>query len=243
MKLIGIDCAAAARNTGLALGYYSDGQILLSRVTVASVNHPPAQIVSGWLADSLPTILAFDAPLGWPMQMGEELSGHSAGQFLEVDEKHFFCRLTDRIVEEQLGKRPLEVGANLIARTALAALRLLNDLRRISGQAIPLDWIGEETDQITAIEVYPAATLVSCREAILGFHRKNSTDRLEMLYNLGITVDNEEDTDLIRRDLNAFDAVVCLRSAADFLQGNCIRVTDVERALREGWIWVKESGS
>jgi hypothetical protein len=38
---------------------------------------------------------------------------------------------------------------------------------------------------------------------------------------------------------DAFDSVVCLLAAADFIRGLCYAPPDLTTARREGWIWVK----
>jgi hypothetical protein len=52
-----------------------------------------------------------------------------------------------------------EVGANLIARTAHAALKLLDDLIQVTELAIPLAWEQGRVRETCAIEVYPSRFL------------------------------------------------------------------------------------
>ena len=49
-----------------------------------------------------------------------------------------FRRQTDDDIHTRFRKRPLEVGANFISRTAVAALKLLQKLRTSTSMAIPL---------------------------------------------------------------------------------------------------------
>ena len=53
----------------------------------------------------------------------------------------------------------MDVGADRIARTAHAALRLLGELRKLSGAAVPLGWSPGELAESTVLETYPAAWL------------------------------------------------------------------------------------
>ena len=39
---------------------------------------------------------------------------------------------------------------------------------------------------------------------------------------------------------DALDAIICVAAASDFLLGNCIPVSDMEKAQKEGWIWVRQ---
>ncbi len=65
---------------------------------------------------------------------------------------------TDRFIKAEIGKQPLDVGADPIAPTAVAALRLVAEIRKLTGHPIALAWSREVTGP-AAIEVYPAATL------------------------------------------------------------------------------------
>ena len=121
IHIIGVDCATQHKKVGLALGELTGQSVRL--LTVDAGN--PAEIISAWCERATPRLIALDAPLGWPIALAEGLKSHSAGQPLEVSPDELFNRATDRAIEERLGKKPLEVGANLIARTAVSALVLL----------------------------------------------------------------------------------------------------------------------
>jgi hypothetical protein len=60
-----------------------------------------------------------------------------------------------------IDKQPLDVGADRIARTAHAALRLLQELRERTHMSIPLAWDRNFKPEVQAIEVYPAGSLKS----------------------------------------------------------------------------------
>ena len=64
-------------------------------------------------------------------------------------------------IQQKLKKTPLDVGADRIARTAYAALHLLGSVRVQLHLSIPLAWAPTDISVVAAIEVYPAATLVS----------------------------------------------------------------------------------
>src|SRR5437016_7332440 len=57
-----------------------------------------------------------------------------------------FRRVTDDVIYERLGKRPLDVGADRIARTAHAALRFLEELRGFLGSTSPQPCYSRVTD-------------------------------------------------------------------------------------------------
>jgi hypothetical protein len=80
---------------------------------------------------------------------------------LGKEPNELFRRATDDDIKLRLGKRPLDVGADRIARTAAAALKLLDRLRRETGRPIPLAWTPDEDPTWRAIEVYPVATRIA----------------------------------------------------------------------------------
>ncbi len=137
MILIGIDCATQYRNVGIARGSYRDG-VALEAVEMGG----PAtedRLVE-WIEGEEPCLIAMDAPLGWPDALSRSLVDHYAGRVLADDAHALFRRRTDRFIRSRVGKQPLDVGADRIARTAHAALSLLHRLRERTGERIPLAW-------------------------------------------------------------------------------------------------------
>jgi len=78
-------------------------------------------------------LLVLDAPLGWLRDFGDTLADHNAGMTLQKEANQFFRRETDRFVQRTLGKVPLDVGADRIARMALSSLHLLGVLTEKTG--------------------------------------------------------------------------------------------------------------
>ena len=66
---------------------------------------------------------------------------------------------------------------------------------------------------ISAVEVYPAATLRAHSINAKGYKRRSNL-------------------------ADALDAVVCLAAGADFLRGLAMPPADLSLAKQEGWIWV-----
>lgn len=124
-----------------------------------------------------PCLIALDAPLGWPKGLGRQLQNHLAGAVVTSEPNEIFRRETDRFIERAYQKRPLEVGANLIARTAHSALKLLGDIRAASDREIPLTWTPRTIVGTVAIEVYPAATLIAHDKQFAG--KANAPQRLQ----------------------------------------------------------------
>jgi hypothetical protein len=150
-------------------------------------------------------------------------------------------------VRQHVGRLPLEVGANLIARTAFAALELLHALSEV-GVTTDLLWApgGAASATSGAIEVYPAATLRAhgaVREVYKAAKLRNwDRARSTLVTVLGAAVDGvAECADVMKASDHALDAVACVAAARDFLLGDvlCPSPEDLVTAKREGWIWFK----
>lgn len=236
---IGIDCAVDPRKNGLALGAIDGPRVVVQDVTQGCDRRGLESALMNWIETYTPSLLALDAPLGWPRALGSSLAGHAAGASLPVEMNKMFSRDTDRLVWETIGKRPLEVGADRIARTAHAALATLDGLRA-SGRDIPLAWQQATPSKLSAIEVYPAATLLSRSLSLKGYKRKTALDeRSALADSLQGEIDFGGCLPAALESPDAFDAVICLLAAQDFVMGRCMPPEDVETARKEGWIWFK----
>lgn len=228
--LLGIDCATQPEKVGLALGELRNGVVIITQCRTATKREPPAEIAADWLRGRQGALIALDAPLGWPRSLGACLSVHRAGQAMRVPANDLFRRLTDVDILQRIGKRPLEVGANLISRTSVAALELLGAIRSITGHSIPLAWGPEENEAFRAIEVYPAATRLAHGAPDVGGSLKG--------------LDNLLDSSLVApqtlQSADAVDAMVCALGAADFLLGRAVPPCNRQVAHIEGWIWAPQ---
>lgn len=244
-RIIGIDCATEPKKIGLAMGVYKNKRPIIQDVVIGSKAEPSIEeVVCNWIfeAGDIPTLLAIDAPLGWPAGLITALNLHQAGDYLDVNPDFMFSRMTDRVVKEKSGKRPLEVGANLIARTAHAALRLLNDIRIVTGKEIPLKWDLKPWNGVQAIEVYPALTL----RALGNEEKKYKIEkggREHIVKNLKKYVEYTDQVSQIEKDMensdDLIDAVLCILAGCDFLRGKCVTPKNDEEKIAhlEGWIW------
>jgi predicted nuclease with RNAse H fold len=233
VTIVGVDCAAQPKNTGLALAIEDGERLTVLEARCASSEAPAASIVANWVKESKRVLLALDAPLGWPAELARALARHQAGESLAPTAHAMFRRMTDDVIYDRLGKRPLEVAADRIARAAHAALRFLEDLRQILGRRIDLVWSPKELHQIGVIEVYPAATRLT-----LGVPRgPGSLAGLEsrLTFNEGAPPTSE----------HARDAAICALAAVEFLTGRAIAPIDGQKAQakQEGWIWTGPSPS
>ena len=243
IALIGIDCATEDKRVGLALALAGEDRCVVQFAGVCASEGEVAAKVAGWLI-STPrrALLAFDAPLGWPQAMGQLLAVHRAGEPLPVAANTLFRRETDRFVRERLGKQSLDVGADRIARTAHAALRLLADLRQRTGLPLPMAWNVRDPWRAAAIEVYPAGTLVALGIPARGYKKKDQVaERRAIMARLGDLLALPVDRAAVERNADALDAVVCVLAGWDYVRGLAWEPPDPELARQEGWIWVREA--
>lgn len=247
ITIIGIDCAVDEKNIGLAVGEFSGGCCTALRLVEREPTRKVYQLASDIIQKSEKTLLALDAPLGWPDFLGKALFSHSAGESIGIDNHNsMFRRRTDEFVKTHFGKQPLDVGADRIARTALAALELLGTIRKLSAFEIPLAWKPDFHEKAAAIEVYPAGTLVSYGLLSIGYKKKEQrANRQEILAGLRKLVPVKADLTLAEEDANVLDAIICVLAGIDFLAGNALAPNDalppisIDMAQKEGWIWIR----
>ena len=241
IEIIGIDCSTNPKKLGIARGQFVSGRLTILE---ASAGHSKApQKISSWLEQSPRSLLALDAPLGWPKPMGASLSNHKAGSVIDIDSNLMFRRHTDRFIKRELNKQSLDVGANLIARTALFALKLIESIRMETGKSIPMAWSPDFPSSCAAIEVYPAATLESREIESAGYKKLEQLARRREILNLldGELTLNCESESIVAQD-DILDAVLCVLAAADFLNGKCYEPATAKKEIIEieSWIWVKK---
>ena len=213
-------------------------------MAVGSTPTSVLQTTAHWTALTARTLIALDAPLGWPAGLGQSLSGHTAGAPLSLAPNQLFRRETDRVVRQLVGKQSLDVGADRIARTAHAALRFLQALRQSTGLAIPLAWEQHWGEGIQAIEVYPAGTLAACGVRAPGYKRREGdAPRRVLLAFLEEWVVLPDDLSLMEQNHDALDAALCVLAGSDFLRGDVIGPMNRPLAEKEGWIWVRQPHS
>ena len=242
-RLIGIDCATKDAKIGIARGELAGTDVVVNEVCLCTKEEKAADVVLRWLhQDSeLRTLLAIDAPLGWPKELSSALIDHRAGQEISTEPNLMFRRETDRFVHVKLRKLPLEIGADRIARTAHSALRLLGHLRRSMSAEIPLAW-SQNWNGTAAIEVYPAATLLAHKMTAAGYKKPRQTGEREgIIKSLRSELTLPENCQVMSKSADALDAVVCILAGADFIRGSVQAPEDTALAAREGWIWFPPS--
>lgn len=240
--IVGIDAATSPKKIGLAHGELDGDAVRVIEATLGSEVDSVVETIASWATGNR-VLLAVDAPLGWPRALGRGLHRHRAGQRLPGVAHDLFRRTTDRFVHEQLGKLPLEVGADRIARTAHAALGLLDDVRARLGAPVPLVWT-PEFEGVAVIEVYPAATLLSRRAPATAYKGREATaldGRQTILSALRNDWTLKVDPGLLASSDDRLDAAVCVLAGADFLRGHSLAPDSARREVAEveGWIWFR----
>ncbi len=248
IAIIGIDAATKAKNMGLACGKVTGEKCQLFEV-VQDKN--PVERIAGWMDGGPDTVLlAVDAPLGWPKQLGESLNDHLAGMPLGVprhESNRLFRRHSDQVIKELVGKQPLDVGANFIARTAHSILCRLHELADCCTRSVELTlaWSPEVDEGCHLLEVYPAATLIALGANTRGYKRSDDSGRIareaivEKLRG-ELQIECPEKPLLANDDL--LDAVVCVLAGFDFLRGLAVgpEKEEMKAATKEGWIWCRQ---
>lgn len=245
VRIIGIDVATQPKNVGLAHCILSDGGLELTAVAAHATWDAIDAELTTWLDGAgaeCPTVLALDAPLGWPAPLASALREHRAGGALPPLSNALFRRRTDDVVASALGKRPLDVGADRIARTAHTALQLLERLREKHRLDIPLAWRPTQPTTTSTIEVYPAGTLVSrslpsSRYKGTGAEAVATRERIIEGIQAELTL-TQESLPLMRSSDHLLDAVLCCIAGRDFVDARVIEPDDLALAQQEGWIWV-----
>lgn len=241
--IIGVDCATKPSRTGLARAEHGHGGWKVTDLRVCDGDQHPVELVVDWLQDSESALLALDAPLGWPAGLGRALGRHSAGEPVMVPGHLLFRRLTDRVVAEQTGKTPLDVGADRIARTAHSALLFLDHVRMATAEPIPLAWDIPLQARVEAIEVYPAATMLVRGGSLRGYKKpKAESARTALLEILTPVCDFEGVKEAAVENHDCLDALACVVAGIDFLEGKAVGPKEPDIARREGWIWFREPG-
>jgi predicted nuclease with RNAse H fold len=239
MRIVGLDAAADLANFGRVVCRYAAGMLELVEAGVLRDDRG-VEALARLLADgSERTLIAIDAPLGWPAALGRVLGSHRAGQLLPASANELFRRRTDRWVKQVIGKQPLDIGADKIARASWQALNVLDQLRSESGRPIPLAWRPDFDEAVAVIEVYPAASLEANGLSSKGYKDPlRGTDARGRLSG-ALAWRAPWLAGLVGNKVDVFDAGLCAIAGADFVDGCAAVPEDLALAQQEGWIWVR----
>lgn len=242
MLLVGLDVATKPEKFGVAVGKWhaGSGRLSVARAGLLCDQNDWISSIGNDLRGGLPALVAVDAPLGWPGDMGAALRAHRAGEVIGVRPDAMFRRRTDEAVRRLTGRRTLDVGADRIARTAHTALGYINRLRRETGLALSLAWRSTDILEPSVIEVYPAGTLRARGLPCQGYKgTEGAVVRAEIAAGLASVC--PELREHVARSDHVFDACLCLLAAADFVEGSAVGPEPEQEAsaAQEGWIWIR----
>ena len=253
LQIIGIDCAAQPKDFGLARGLVQGRTVEIVEVTKGEGSDncfdTLVKRVQDWInGEPAATLLALDAPLGWPIHMTRALHDHRAGASFgrpsDPNHKdrnagnHLFRRHTDRFIAQRFPGAPLDIGADRIARVARSALELLGRLTITDNPQsdVPLLWDPGDLERLGAIEVYPRLTLLHARgRQERELHYKRSKDavmnRREIVEEIlpSHVAFNRDDLRPTRPtgessdyDHDRIDAVLCVLAGLHFLRAESV---------------------
>ena len=265
--IVGLDCAAQPERFGVAIARLTPGASLcwtdarrgrrgesIAEYVAAALARERARAGPD-LSVGGDLLVALDAPLGWPAALGPALASHRAGECLDWGPNQLFRRHTDDVIREQLGLRPLEVGADRIARAAVEALRVLGELRRLLEADLELPtssrfFVADRAEasrragRSAAIEVYPAAVLTALGLPSRMYKRPDQeavrARILSALEHRGYAELPPEMHATALAQPDVLDAVLCICSALEFLQRRVIEPEQDANLAQEGWAWVPD---
>ncbi|MFM2353458.1 MAG: hypothetical protein RLZZ608_864 [Actinomycetota bacterium] len=242
VRVAGVDLAAEAAGTALAVLRVESGQVTLEQLQLGVDD----ETIVGTTRNV--SLIGIDCAFGWPVDFVDFVARHAAGGELSGSDagdlawrRRLAHRETDRVVTERTGARPLSVATDRLGMTALRCAVLLD---RLAGDGRVVDRSGEHPSAVA--EVYPAMAL-----RVWGLSRpgyKQSTDaRAALIADLRRAAPWLELGDhepLMRASADALDAVLAALVALAHARGASIRPTpdQRERARVEGWISIPTVG-
>lgn len=239
MRYVGIDLAAEAKRTGIAVVDESRAGCVVESVCVGADDDALVEAILG--ADRV----GVDVPLGWPETFVEFIAAQAEGALRAPEStgrdwrRSLTMRCTDLEVHRRTGLVPLCVAADRIAH---AAIRWAGIEARLKDAGVNAARDGSGV----ICEVYPAAALKRWSMPFRGYKgRDNAQTRHELVMtvsdafrSLGWT-DHKE---MCSRDDNALDAVLSALIARQVANGACEGPPSElrEKVRTEGWIWLPD---
>jgi predicted nuclease with RNAse H fold len=230
VRTVGVDLAAQAKHTAIAVVDWAAGSARLAGVEIPADDDAVLRAAMG--ADKV----GIDCPLGWPEPFVEFLIAQRLGAPKVVPEwRSLAFRRTDEHVRTVTGLTPLSVSTDRIGLTAMRAARLEGRLAGC-GHDVRRDGAG------LVVEVYPAAGLKLWRLSHNRYKGRANAVALGALVDalLGAApwLEVGENERTCRLSDHVFDALVAALLARAAAQGSTVAPTNRDRdaAAAEGWI-------
>lgn len=238
MLTVGVDLAAEAAATAIAIVRWSPGRAVVTSVQVGANDEAIIDAIGGSAK------VGIDCPLGWPNPFVDFITAHRYGHVDALGDqpglerrRPLAYRTTDIATAKLVGRWPLSVSSDRIARTAMRAAVLL---AKLAAQDRPVDRSGAGV----VVEVYPAASLRVWGLTHRDRRRKTDVNRLsatvDRLTTAAPWLDLCSFGPLCRASDHALDSVLAaLTARAAFLElTNRPTVEQLPVAQTEGWIAV-----
>lgn len=244
MRTLGVDLAAAAKKTAVALIEWADGA---ARLTQLSLGVDDGEILRLFGTSDMTGI---DCPLGWPDAFLPFIAGHLSfadHPVLDHDgiegRRLLVYRDTDRFVTGQTGLIPLSVSADRLAHPAMRCAVIQAKIAQEHGPQAR-DGSGR------LAEVYPAASLKLWGLPTRGYKGRGApeTERLAValaaLSAAAPWLDLAGHDDRLAASDDMFDALIASLTGRAVALGRTLRPDDghAGAALTEGWIHLPRGG-
>lgn len=170
MRVLGIDIASQDAATAACVVEATNGVVRVAEISPVNTN------ASLKAAASSCAWVGIDAPFGWPVPFVTAVHGWmTRRQWPDTDDEKAepwrdrkTLRVTDAVVKQLLGHRPLSVSSDKIAYAAMRTVHLLGCMgAEPDGRG---GWI--TADRTRVVEVYPAGTLRALDLDVSGYKRR-----------------------------------------------------------------------
>lgn len=237
MRTAGVDLAADARRTALAVIAWTPGRARVERLSVG--------VGDDEIVDAAPAVtrIGIDCALGWPDAFVDFVTAHARAAVAAVPpavdggaewRRALAYRATDRRVYELTGRWPLSVSTDRLGVTAMRCAGLTG---RLAAAGFPVDRSGVTG---AVAEVYPGATLRAWGFDTRGYRVDPEARRglLDALTASASGLDLGPHAELMVSSADAFDAVIAAFGARAAALGRFEPPSPdlADQARREGWI-------
>lgn len=244
MRTLGVDLAAAAKKTAVAVIEWADGAARLAQLSLGVGDEEIVRLFG------TSDMTGIDCPLGWPDAFLPFIAGHlnfDAPPVLDYDgiegRRLLAYRDTDRFVTAQTGLIPLSVSADRLAHPAMRCA--------VIQAKIAQDYGPQARDGSGRLaEVYPAASLKLWGLPTRGYKGRGApeTERLavalDALSAAAPWLDLAGHDDRLAASDDMFDAVIASLTGRAVALGRTLRPVSGHSAaaLTEGWIHLPRGG-